>query len=174
MNLWSVTLATLAKDIRPQVAFRRAQLHAVSLLVVVIFGFRFDPAGESRHIAGEGSLGGDFVAALAVCAEPDLSPRVAQIVLDAACPLRPMRCFWRKRLAILFFVGLLEALMAPLFIVLISRAVGQRMAVDSRLHAARNLGAGGERHVLCGHVDPHPQPPNYVCPLLLFPVSIQR
>jgi len=54
-SYWSITLATLAKDIRLEWRSKDA-LNAMlffSLLVVVIFVFSFDPlAEESRHIAG--------------------------------------------------------------------------------------------------------------------------
>src|SRR5258708_9209435 len=54
-SLWSITLATLTKDIRLEWRSKDA-LNAMlffSLLVVVIFSFSFDPnAEESRQIAG--------------------------------------------------------------------------------------------------------------------------
>ena len=54
-SFWSITLATLAKDIRLEWRSKDA-LNAMlffSLLVVVIFMFSFDPlAEESRHIVG--------------------------------------------------------------------------------------------------------------------------
>jgi len=54
-SFWSITLATLTKDIRLEWRSKDA-LNAMlffSLLVVVIFSFSFDPnAEESRQIAG--------------------------------------------------------------------------------------------------------------------------
>ena len=56
MNLlWSITLATLTKDIRLEWRSKDAlnSMLFFSLLVVVIFSFSFDPnAEESRQIAG--------------------------------------------------------------------------------------------------------------------------
>ena len=55
MSLWSVTLATLMKDIRLEWRSKDAlnSMLFFSLLVVVIFSFSFDPlAEESRHIVG--------------------------------------------------------------------------------------------------------------------------
>src|SRR5579871_3233832 len=54
-SLWSVTLDTLAKDIRLEWRSKDAlnSMLFFSLLVVVIFSFSFDPlAEESRHIVG--------------------------------------------------------------------------------------------------------------------------
>ena len=72
MTLWSVTLATLKKDIRLEWRSKDAlnSMLFFSLLVVVIFSFSFDPnAEESRQIAG-GLIWVAFLFA-AVVAKPD-------------------------------------------------------------------------------------------------------
>jgi hypothetical protein len=73
-SFWSITLATLVKDVRLEWRSKDA-LNAMlffSLLVVVIFVFSFDPlAEESRHIVG-GLVCGNR------CPEPDQGAGIAQ------------------------------------------------------------------------------------------------
>ena len=79
-SLWSVTLATMVKDIRLEWRSKDAlnSMLFFSLLVVVIFMFSFDPlAEESRHIVG-GLVWVGFLFASVTRAQPDLGARVAQ------------------------------------------------------------------------------------------------
>ena len=80
MTLWSVTLATLKKDIRLEWRSKDAlnSMLFFSLLVVVIFRFSFDPlAEESRHIVG-GLVWVGFLVRRGGGAQSDLGARVAQ------------------------------------------------------------------------------------------------
>ena len=164
-SFWSITLATLAKDIRLEWRSKDA-LNAMlffSLLVVVIFVFSFDPlAEESRHIAG-GLIWVAFLFATVVALNQTWARELRNQVLDAyrVSPAPATALFLAKALGNFILVSLLEALMAPLFVIFYNlHVLGTGMAVDSR-RIAGNLGAGGEWHVLRGHVAAHAQPRTY-------------
>ena len=84
-SFWSITLATLTKDIRLEWRSKDA-LNAMlffSLLVVVIFSFSFDPAAEeSRHIAG-GLVWVAFLFAAVVALNQTWARELRNQVLDA-------------------------------------------------------------------------------------------
>jgi heme exporter protein B len=84
-SFWSITLATLAKDIRLEWRSKDA-LNAMlffSLLVVVIFVFSFDPlAEESRHIVG-GLVWVAFLFAAVVALNQTWARELRNQVLDA-------------------------------------------------------------------------------------------
>jgi heme exporter protein B len=121
MNLRSVTLATLKKDIRLEWRSKDA-LNAMlffSLQVVVIFVFSFDPlAEESRHILG-GLIWIAFLFAAVVALNQTWARELRNQVLDAyrVSPAPANALFLAKSLGNFIFVGVLEALMAPLFVV---------------------------------------------------------
>src|ERR1700726_2066118 len=128
-SFWSITLATLAKDIRLEWRSKDA-LNAMlffSLLVVVIFVFSFDPlAEESRHIGG-GLVWGAFLFAAGVALNQTWARELRNQVLDAfrVAPAPANSLFLAKALGNFVFVCVLEALMTPLFVVFYKlRALG--------------------------------------------------
>jgi len=120
-SFWSITLATLAKDIRLEWRSKDA-LNAMlffSLLVVVIFVFSFDPlAEESRHIVG-GLVWVAFLFAAVVALNQTWARELRNQVLDAyrVSPAPATGLFIAKALGNFILVSLLEALMAPLFVI---------------------------------------------------------
>ena len=84
-SLWTVTLATLVKDIRLEWRSKDAlnSMLFFSLLVVVIFSFSFDPlAEESRHIVG-GLVWVAFLFASVVALNQTWARELRNQVLDA-------------------------------------------------------------------------------------------
>jgi len=120
-SFWSITLATLAKDIRLEWRSKDA-LNAMlffSLLVVVIFVFSFDPlAEESRHIVG-GLVWIAFLFAAVVALNQTWARELRNQVLDGyrVSPAPGTALFVAKALGNFLLVSLLEALMAPLFVI---------------------------------------------------------
>jgi heme exporter protein B len=120
MSFFTITRATLAKDIRLEWRSKDA-INAMlffSLLVVVIFSFAFDPtAEESRRIAG-GLIWVAFLFAAIVALNQTWARELRNQVLDAyrvsPAPANPL--FLAKALGNFIFVIVLEALMTPLFI----------------------------------------------------------
>ena len=129
MSFLDITRATLAKDVRLEWRSKDA-INAMlffSLLVVVIFSFAFDPtAEESRRIAG-GLVWVAFLFAAIVALNQTWARELRNQVLDAyrvsPAPATPL--FIAKALGNFLFVGALELLMTPLFIVFYNlRAIG--------------------------------------------------
>src|SRR3974377_739068 len=120
-SLWSLTWATLVKDIRLEWRSKDA-LNAMlffSLLVVVIFSFSFDPsAEESRQIAG-GLVWVAFLFATVVALNQTWARELRNQVLDAyrVSPAPANSLFLAKAIGNFLFVAILECLMTPLFIV---------------------------------------------------------
>ena len=84
-SLWTVTVATLVKDIRLEWRSKDAlnSMLFFSLLVVVIFSFSFDPlAEESRHIVG-GLIWVAFLFAAVVALNQTWARELRNQVLDA-------------------------------------------------------------------------------------------
>src|SRR6195256_5724150 len=117
----SITLATLTKDIRLEWRSKDA-LNAMlffSLLVVVIFSFSFDPnAEESRQIAG-GLVWVAFLFSAVVALNQTWARELRNQVLDAyrVSPAPTNSLFIAKALGNFILVSLLEAVMAPLFVI---------------------------------------------------------
>jgi len=175
MTLWSVTLATLKKDLRLEWRSKDA-LNAMlffSLLVVVIFSFSFDPlAEESRHIVG-GLIWVAFLFAAVVALNQTWAREIRNQVLDAyrVSPAPANALFLAKALGNFIFVGVLEALMTPLFVVFYNlRVLGPAwqlipiaglgtwaLVVNGTFFAAMSLRTRSRELML---------------PLLLFPISI--
>src|SRR5436305_2407330 len=175
MSLFSITRATLAKDMRLEWRSKDA-LNAMlffGLLVVVIFSFAFDPtAEESRHIAG-GLIWVAFLFAAVVALNQTWARELRNQVLDAyrVSPAPPNSLFLAKALGNFVFVLVLEALMTPLFIVFYNlRALGPAwllpvvaglgtwaLVVNGTFFAAMSLRTRAREIML---------------PLLLFPISI--
>jgi heme exporter protein B len=120
MSFLAITRATLAKDARLEWRSKDA-INAMlffSLLVVVIFSFAFDPtAEESRRIAG-GLVWVAFLFAAIVALNQTWARELRNQVLDAyrvsPAPATPL--FIAKALGNFLFVGVLEILMTPLFV----------------------------------------------------------
>jgi heme exporter protein B len=172
---WSITLATLAKDVRLEWRSKDAlnSMLFFSLLVVVIFSFSFDPnAEESRQIAG-GLVWVAFLFAAVVALNQTWARELRNQVLDAyrVSPAPANSLFLAKALGNFVFVILLEALMTPLFIVFYNlRALGiawlllpvavlgtWALVVNGTFFAAMSLRTRSREIML---------------PLLLFPISI--
>ena len=174
-SFWSITLATLAKDIRLEWRSKDA-LNAMlffSLLVVVIFVFSFDPlAEESRHIVG-GLVWVAFLFAAVVALNQTWARELRNQVLDAYCvsPAPANALFLAKSVGNFLLVCLLEALMAPLFVIFYNlRVLGPAwqlipvallgtwaLVVNGTFFAAMSIRTRSRELML---------------PLLLFPVSI--
>ena len=174
-SLSSVTMATLAKDIRLEWRSKDAinSMLFFSLLVVVIFSFSFDPkAEESREIAG-GLIWVAFLFAAVVALNQTWARELRNQVLDAyrVSPAPATSLFMAKALGNFFLVSVLEGLMAPLFVIFYNlRAVGPAwqlipvaalgtwaLVVNGTFFAAMSLRTRSREIML---------------PLLLFPISI--
>jgi heme exporter protein B len=174
-TLRSITVATLTKDIRLEWRSKDAlnSMLFFSLLVVVIFSFSFDPlAEESRHIVG-GLIWVGILFAAVVALNQTWARELRNQVLDAyrVSPAPANALFLGKALGNFIFVSLLEALMAPLFIIFYNlRAVGPgwelipiavlgtwALVVNGTFFAAISVRTRSRELML---------------PLLLFPISI--
>jgi heme exporter protein B len=175
MTKSSITGATLTKDIRLEWRSKDAinSMLFFSLLVVVIFSFSFDPTAEqSRQIAG-GLVWVAFLFAAVVALNQTWARELRNQVLDAyrVSPAPPNSLFLAKAFGNFLFVGILELLMTPLFIVFYRlRALGPAwqliplaalgtwaLVVNGTFFAAMSLRTRSREVML---------------PLLLFPVSI--
>src|SRR5438093_2595029 len=121
MTLSTITRATLMKDLRLEWRSKDAinSMLFFALLVVVIFSFSFDPtAEESRRIAG-GLVWVAFLFAAVVALNQTWAREIRNQVLDAyrVSPAPANSLFLAKALGNFIFVAVLEALMAPLFII---------------------------------------------------------
>ena len=161
-SFWSITLATLTKDIRLEWRSKDA-LNAMlffSLLVVVIFVFSFDPlAEESRHIVG-GLVWVAFLFAAVVALNQTWARELRNQVLDAyrVSPAPATALFLAKVLGNFIMVSLAGSADGASVRDLLQLARPRPgVAVDSG-GAAGNLGAGGERNIFCGDVAAHAQP----------------
>jgi len=174
-SLRSITLATLAKDIRLEWRSKDAlnSMLFFSLLVVVIFSFSFDPvAEESRQIVG-GLIWVAFLFAAVVALNQTWARELRNQVLDAyrVSPAPANGLFLAKVLGNFTFVSVLEALMTPLFVVFYSlRVLGPAwqliplailgtwaLVVNGTFFAAMSVRTRNREIML---------------PLLLFPISI--
>ncbi len=160
--LWSVTWATLVKDIRLEWRSKDAlnSMLFFSLLVVVIFSFSFDPlAEESRHIVG-GLIWVAFLFAAVVALNQTWARELRNQVLDAyrVSPAPANALFLAKALGNFIFVSVLEALMTPLFVMFYNlRVLGPAWQLIPVAYSG-NLGAGGEWNIFRGDVAAHAQP----------------
>jgi heme exporter protein B len=171
----NITAATLTKDIRLEWRSKDAinSMLFFSLLVVVIFSFSFDPTAEqSRQIAG-GLVWVAFLFAAVVALNQTWARELRNQVLDAyrVSPAPPNSLFLAKAFGNFLFVGILELLMTPLFVVFYRlRALGPAwqliplavlgtwaLVVNGTFFAAMSLRTRSREVML---------------PLLLFPVSI--
>ena len=175
MSFSAITRLTLVKDIQLEWRSKDA-INAMlffALLVVVIFSFSFDPnAEESRAIAG-GLVWVAYLFAAVVALNQTWARELKNQVLDAyrvsPAPATPL--FLAKALGNFIFVGMLEALMTPLFIAFYKlRALGPAwelvpiailgtwaLVVNGTFFAAISLRTRSREIML---------------PLLLFPISL--
>src|SRR5947208_1826237 len=175
MNTLAITRTTLLKDLRMEWRSKDAinSMLFFALLVVVIFSFAFNPtAEESRRIAG-GLVWVAFLFAAVVALNQTWARELRNQVLDAyrVSPAPANALFLAKALGNFLFVTVLEALMAPLFIVFYSlRALGPvwqlipvavlgtwALVVNGTFFAAMSLRTRSREIML---------------PVLLFPISI--
>ncbi len=175
MSLAGITGATLAKDLRLEWRSKDA-INAMlffALLVVVVFSFSFDPnAEESRQIAG-GLIWVAFLFASVVALNQTWARELRNQALDAyrVSPAPANALFLAKTVGNFIFVGVLEVLMTPLFIVFYKlRALGPAwqlipvailgtwaLVVNGTFFAAMSIRTRSREIML---------------PLLLFPISI--
>lgn len=167
--------ATLAKDLRIEWRSKDAvnPMLFFALLIVVIFSFSFDPlAEESRRIAG-GLIWVAFLFAAVTALNQTWARELRNQVLDAyrISPAPANSLFLAKALGNFIFVGVLEGLMTPLFIIFYNlRAIGPAwelipvavlgtwaLVVNGTFFAAISLRTRSREIML---------------PLLLFPISI--
>ena len=130
MNYFGHVLAHLRKDLRLEWRSRDAVngMLFFSLLVVVVFSLAFDPtAAMSRQIAG-GILWVALLFAATTALNQAWTRELRNRVLEAhrMAPSPPSALFLGKALANLLFVAIVEAVLAPLFVVFYNlHAVGQ-------------------------------------------------
>ncbi len=120
-GLWSVLHATLMKDLRLEWRSKDAinSMLFFALLVAVVFSFSFNPtAEESRRIAG-GLIWVSFLFAAVVALTQTWARELRSQVLDAyrVSPAPANSLFLAKAIGNFLFVAVLEAIMAPLFMV---------------------------------------------------------
>ena len=175
MTTIGVTRTTLLKDLRMEWRSKDAinSMLFFALLVVVIFSFAFNPtAEESRRIAG-GLIWVAFLFAAVVALNQTWARELRNQVLDAyrVSPAPPNALFIAKAFGNFIFVSVLEALMAPLFVIFYNlRVVGSfpqlvlltalgtwALVVNGTFFAAMSLRTRSREIML---------------PLLLFPISI--
>jgi heme exporter protein B len=174
-SFYSVARANMGKDLRLEWRSKDA-LNAMgffALLVVVIFSFSFDPvAEESRRIAG-GIFWVAFLFAAIVALNQTWAREMRNQVLDAyrVSPAPASALFLSKVVGNFLFVGLIELLITPLFVVFYDlRAVGAAwqlvivfilgtwaLVANGTFFAALSLRTRNREVML---------------PLLLFPISI--
>jgi len=130
MSYFAHVLSHLRKDLQLEWRSRDAinGILFFSLLVVVVFAMAFDPtAAASRQIAG-GILWVALLFASVTALNQAWTREQRNRVLDAQrmAPSPPSALFLGKALANLLFVGLVELVLAPLFIVFYNlHALGQ-------------------------------------------------
>jgi heme exporter protein B len=174
-GLLAITWRALVKDLRLEWRSKDAinSMLFFALLVVVIFSFGFDPtAEESRKIAG-GLLWVAILFATVVALNQTWTRELRNQVLDAyrLSPAPAQALFLSKTFGNFLFVIILEALMAPLFVVFYNlRSVGPvwqlfvvgllatwALVVNGTFFAALSLRTRSREVML---------------PLILFPISI--
>ena len=121
MSHVEVTKATLMKDLRMEWRSKDAinSMLFFSLLVVVIFSFAFNPTAEQSRLIAGGLIWVAFLFAAVVALNQTWARELRNQVLDAyrVSPAPPNALLLAKVLGNFLFVVILEALMAPLFVV---------------------------------------------------------
>jgi heme exporter protein B len=174
-SLAAVTHTTLAKDLRLEWRSKDAINAMVffALLVAVIFSFAFDPiAEESRRIAG-GLIWVAFLFAAVVALNQTWARELRHQVLDAyrVSPAPAEALFLGKVLGNFIFVLVLEAVLAPLFVVFYNlRSVGPGWLLV--VVAALGTWALVVNGTFFAAVSLHTRSREVMLPLLLFPLSL--
>lgn len=175
MSLGEITRISLAKDLRLEWRSKDAinSMLFFALLVVVIFSFSFDPtAEESRHIAG-GIVWVAFLFAAVVALNQTWARELRNQVLDAyrVSPAPANALFISKAVGNFIFVAVLEALMAPLFMVFYNlRSIGPAYElVVVAVLATWALVANG---TFFAAMSIRTRSREVMLPLILFPISI--
>jgi len=170
-----LTRATLVKDLRLEWRSKDAtnSMLFFALLVVVIFSFSFDPtAEESRRIAG-GLIWVAFLFAAVVALNQTWARELRNQVLDAyrVSPAPANSLFLAKVLGNFLFVGVLEVLMTPLFVIFYNlRAIGP--AYQFLVIAALGTWALVVNGTFFAAISLRTRSREIMLPLLLFPISI--
>ena len=175
MSLGEITSVSLAKDLRLEWRAKDAinSMLFFALLVVVIFSFSFDPtAEESRHIAG-GIVWVAFLFAAVVALNQTWARELRNQVLDAyrVSPAPANALFISKAVGNFIFVAVLEALMAPLFMVFYNlRSIGPAyQLVVVAVLATWALVANG---TFFAAMSIRTRSREVMLPLILFPISV--
>jgi heme exporter protein B len=175
MSLGEITRVSLAKDLRLEWRSKDAinSMLFFALLVVVIFSFSFDPtAEESRHIAG-GIVWVAFLFAAVVALNQTWARELRNQVLDAyrVSPAPANALFISKAVGNFIFVAVLEALMAPLFMVFYNlRSIGP--AYELVLVAVLATWALVANGTFFAAMSIRTRSREVMLPLILFPISI--
>jgi heme exporter protein B len=174
-QLVAVARRTLIKDLRLEWRSKDAinSMLFFSLLVVVIFSFSFDPtAEESRRIAG-GLIWVAFLFASVVALNQTWARELRNQVLDAyrISPAPANSLFIAKAVGNFLLVTLLEALMAPLFVVFYNlRSIGpEYQLVLVTVLATWALVVNG---TFFAAISIRTRSREIMLPLILFPISI--
>lgn len=165
----------LAKDLRLEWRSKDS-INAMlffALLVVVIFALSFDPAAEeSRRIAG-GIFWVAFLFAAVVALNQTWARELRNQVLDAyrVSPASPSALFLGKVLGNFLYVGAIEAVVAPLFVVFYNlRPLGPAwQLVVVFLLGTWALVSNG---TFFAALSVHTRNREVMLPLLLFPISV--
>ncbi len=174
-QLVGIARRTLIKDLRLEWRSKDAinSMLFFSLLVVVIFSFSFDPtAEESRRIAG-GLIWVAFLFASVVALNQTWARELRNQVLDAyrSSPAPANSLFIAKAVGNFLLVTLLEALMAPLFVVFYNlRSIGpEYQLVLVTVLATWALVVNG---TFFAAISIRTRSREIMLPLILFPISI--
>lgn len=175
MSSLSLARATLLKDLRMEWRSKDAinSMLFFSLLVVVIFSFAFNPTAEESRLIVGGLIWVAFLFAAVVALNQTWARELRNQVLDAyrVSPAPANALFVAKVLGNFLLVVVLEALMAPLFVVFYQlRSVGPvwqlviiallgtwALVVNGTFFAALSIRTRNREIML---------------PLILFPISI--
>ena len=174
-GLLPIWFSTLRKDLRLEWRSKDAinSMLFFALLVVVIFSFAFNPtAEESRRIAG-GLIWVAFLFAAVVALNQTWARELRNQVLDAyrVAPAPANSLFLAKAFGNFIFVGVLEALMTPLFMVFYNlRSIGP--AYQLAIVAAAATWALVVNGTFFATISLHTRSREVMLPLILFPISI--
>jgi heme exporter protein B len=174
-RMLEVLRATLLKDLRLEWRSKDAinSMLFFALLVVVVFSFSFDPtAEESRRIAG-GLIWVSFLFAAVVALNQTWARELRNQVLDAyrISPAPANALFLAKAIGNFLFVGVLEAIMAPLFMVFYNlRPIGP--AWELAVVAALATWALVVNGTFFAAISIRTRSREVMLPLILFPISI--
>jgi heme exporter protein B len=174
-RLFTVLRATLIKDLRLEWRSKDAinSMLFFALLVAVVFSFSFDPtAEESRRIAG-GLIWVSFLFAAVVALNQTWARELRNQVLDAyrVSPAPANSLFLAKALGNFLFVTVLEAIMAPLFMIFYNlRPLGP--AWQLALVAVLATWALVVNGTFFAAISIRTRSREVMLPLILFPISI--